>query len=118
MKFGRAHNLRCDTCLLPASSSPGSSTGEGFNTKREDTTMASAHHIGWIGLGRMGEPMAAYLIKAGQQVSIWNRTKAKAEPLVKLGGTIVDTPAALAGCDVVFLMVSTGKDVEQVVFGI
>src|SRR5262249_14378468 len=55
--------------------------------------------------------------KAGNQVSIWNRTKSKAEPLAKLGGTIVDAPAALAGCDVVFLMVSTGKDVEQVVFG-
>jgi 3-hydroxyisobutyrate dehydrogenase len=79
--------------------------------------MAGTHHIGWIGLGRMGEPMAAYLIKAGNKVSIWNRTKSKAEPLVKLGATIVETPAALAGCDVVFLMVSTGKDVEQVVFG-
>jgi 3-hydroxyisobutyrate dehydrogenase len=80
-------------------------------------SMAGKHHIGWIGLGRMGEPMAAYLIKAGNQVSIWNRTKAKADPLAKLGGKIVDAPAALAGCDVVFLMVSTGKDVEQVVFG-
>jgi 3-hydroxyisobutyrate dehydrogenase len=79
--------------------------------------MAGTHHIGWIGLGRMGEPMAAYLIKAGNRVSVWNRTKSKAEPLAKIGGTIVDTPAALAGCDVVFLMVSTGKDVEQVVFG-
>jgi 3-hydroxyisobutyrate dehydrogenase len=79
--------------------------------------MAGTHHIGWIGLGRMGEPMAAYLIKAGHKVSIYNRTRAKAEPLAKLGGTIVDSPAALAGCDIVFLMVSTGKDVEQVVFG-
>ncbi|HEY7552100.1 MAG TPA: NAD(P)-dependent oxidoreductase, partial [Hyphomicrobiaceae bacterium] len=80
-------------------------------------TMAGTHHIGWIGLGRMGEPMAAYLINAGNRVSVWNRTKAKAEPLAKLGATLVDTPAALAGCDVVFLMVSTGKDVEQVCFG-
>ena len=54
--------------------------------------MTGKHHIGWIGLGRMGEPMAAYLIKAGNQVSIWNRTKSKAEPLAKLGGKIVDTP--------------------------
>jgi 3-hydroxyisobutyrate dehydrogenase len=79
--------------------------------------MTGKHHVGWIGLGRMGEPMAAYLIKAGNRVSIWNRTKAKAEPLAKIGGTIVDSPAALASCDIVFLMVSTGKDVEQVVFG-
>jgi 3-hydroxyisobutyrate dehydrogenase len=79
--------------------------------------MAGKHSIGWIGLGRMGEPMAAYLVKAGNRVKVWNRTKAKAEPLAKLGAEIVDAPAALAGCDVVFLMVSTGKDVEQVVFG-
>jgi 3-hydroxyisobutyrate dehydrogenase len=79
--------------------------------------MAGKHSIGWIGLGRMGEPMAAYLVKAGNSVKVWNRTKAKAEPLAKLGAEIVDTPAALAGCDVVFLMVSTGKDVEQVCFG-
>ena len=50
-------------------------------------------------------------------MKVWNRTKAKAEPLAKLGAEIVDTPAALAGCDVVFLMVSTGKDVDQVCFG-
>jgi 3-hydroxyisobutyrate dehydrogenase len=79
--------------------------------------MAGKHSIGWIGLGRMGEPMVAFLVKAGNQVSVWNRTKAKAEPLAKLGATLVDTPAALAGCDVVFLMVSTGKDVDQVCFG-
>jgi 3-hydroxyisobutyrate dehydrogenase len=79
--------------------------------------MAGTHHIGWIGLGRMGEPMAAYLIKAGNKVSIWNRTRSKAEPLAKLGGGVVERPADLAGCDVVFLMVSTGKDVDQVVFG-
>src|SRR5262245_41217173 len=79
--------------------------------------MAGKHHVGWIGLGRMGEPMAAYLIKAGNQVSIWNRTRSKAEPLAKLGGKVVDRPADLAGCDVVFLMVSTGKDVDQVCFG-
>ena len=79
--------------------------------------MAGAHHIGWIGLGRMGEPMAGYLIKAGHKVSIYNRTRAKAEPLAKLGGGVVESPADLAQCDIVFLMVSTGKDVEQVVFG-
>ena len=79
--------------------------------------MASKHAIGWIGLGRMGTPMAEFLLKAGNQVSIWNRTRAKAEPLAKLGGRIVETPSQLAGCDVVFLMVSTGKDVDQVCFG-
>ena len=47
--------------------------------------MAGKHSIGWIGLGRMGEPMAAFLLKAGNSVSVWNRTRAKAEPLAKLG---------------------------------
>jgi 3-hydroxyisobutyrate dehydrogenase len=79
--------------------------------------MAGKHSIGWIGMGRMGTPMAEYLVKAGNRVSIWNRTKAKAEPLARLGAKIVDRPADLAQCDVVFLMVSTGKDVDQVLFG-
>ncbi|HMK69931.1 MAG TPA: NAD(P)-binding domain-containing protein, partial [Xanthobacteraceae bacterium] len=42
--------------------------------------------IGWIGAGRMGTPMAERLIKAGYDVAIWNRTRAKAEPLAKIGG--------------------------------
>ena len=42
-----------------------------------------AQKIGWIGMGRMGFPMAERLLKAGYDVSIWNRTRAKAEPLAK-----------------------------------
>jgi 3-hydroxyisobutyrate dehydrogenase len=79
--------------------------------------MATKHTIGWIGLGRMGEQMADRLIKAGHDVTIWNRTKSKAEPLVKKGGKLVDKPADLAGRDVLFVMVSTGKDVDEVLFG-
>jgi 3-hydroxyisobutyrate dehydrogenase len=73
--------------------------------------------IGWIGMGRMGYPMAERLLKKGHDVSIWNRTKSKAEPLAKSGGKIVDKLSELAGCDVVFSIVSTGKDLEQVYFG-
>ena len=73
--------------------------------------------IGWIGMGRMGFPMAERLLKAGHDVSIWNRTRAKAEPLAKSGGKIVDKLSDLAGCDVVFSIVSTGKDLEEVYFG-
>ncbi len=79
--------------------------------------MTTKHTIGWIGLGRMGEQMADRLIKAGYDVSIWNRTKSKADPLVKKGGKLLDKPADLASADVVFTMVSTGKDVDQVLFG-
>jgi len=41
--------------------------------------------IGWMGLGRMGEVMAKCLIKAGREVSVWNRTVSKAAPLVEYG---------------------------------
>jgi 3-hydroxyisobutyrate dehydrogenase len=75
------------------------------------------HKIGWIGMGRMGYPMAEWLVKAGYDVSIWNRTKAKAEPLAAKGAKLVNSPADLAGVDILFTMVSTGKDVEQVYFG-
>src|SRR5664279_1928972 len=70
----------------------------------------TAQKIGWIGVGRMGTPMAERLLKAGHDVTIWNRTRAKAEPLAAKGGKIVDKPVDLAGCDVVFAIVSTGKD--------
>jgi 3-hydroxyisobutyrate dehydrogenase len=73
--------------------------------------------IGWIGMGRMGYSMAERLLKAGHDVSIWNRTRAKAEPLAKLGGKVVDKPSDLADVDVLFSIVSEGKDVEQVYFG-
>lgn len=73
--------------------------------------------IGWIGMGRMGYPMAERLVNAGHTVKVWNRTKAKAEPLAAKGATLVDSPADLAGVDMLFTMVSTGKDLEQVYFG-
>src|ERR1700722_7215520 len=75
------------------------------------------HSLGWIGTGRMGYPMAERLLKAGHAVAIWNRTRAKAEPLAGPGGRIVDRPADLAGVDVLFSIVSTGKDLDQVLFG-
>ena len=46
---------------------------------------ANAHRLGWIGMGRMGYPMAERLLKAGHDLSIWNRTRAKAEPLAGQG---------------------------------
>jgi len=73
--------------------------------------------IGWIGAGRMGSPMAERLLKAGYDVSIWNRTRAKAEPLAAKGGKVVDKLSELASCDIVFSIVSTGHDLEEVVFG-
>jgi 3-hydroxyisobutyrate dehydrogenase-like beta-hydroxyacid dehydrogenase len=79
--------------------------------------MPDKPRIGWIGIGRMGYPMAERLLRAGYDVSIWNRTRAKAEPLAAAGGKIVDHASDLAGVDVLFSIVSTGKDIEQVYFG-
>ena len=73
--------------------------------------------VGWIGMGRMGFPMAERLLKAGYNVSIWNRTRAKAEPLAAQGGKVVTKLSELAEVDVLFSMVSTGKDLKDVYFG-
>jgi 3-hydroxyisobutyrate dehydrogenase len=73
--------------------------------------------IGWIGTGRMGYPMVERLLKAGYDVTIWNRTRAKAEPLAKLGGKVVDKLFDLKDVDVLFSIVATGKDLDQVYFG-
>src|SRR4029453_3200547 len=73
--------------------------------------------IGWIGMGRMGSPMAERLLKAGYDLSIWNRTRSKAQPLIPNGGKVADNLADLAGVDVLFSIVSTGKDLKEVYFG-
>jgi 3-hydroxyisobutyrate dehydrogenase-like beta-hydroxyacid dehydrogenase len=73
--------------------------------------------IGWIGTGRMGHAMAARLLAASQEVHIWNRTRAKAEDLAAVGGTIVDAVADLADRDVVFTMVSADADLLAVTSG-
>ena len=75
------------------------------------------HKLGWIGIGRMGYAMAERLAKAGSDISVWNRTRSKAEPLAKSGAKVVNALTDLAGCDIVFTMVSTGKDVKEVLFG-
>jgi 3-hydroxyisobutyrate dehydrogenase len=86
-------------------------------TNKEFRMPDKKQKIGWIGVGRMGYPMAERLLKAGHAVAIWNRTRAKAEPLAGKGATIVDRPADLAGVDVLFSIVSTGKDLDEVLFG-
>ena len=64
--------------------------------------MPATRKVGWIGIGRMGFPMAERLLKAGHKVAIWNRTRAKAEPLAGAGGQIVGQPTDLADVDVLF----------------
>lgn len=71
--------------------------------------------LGWIGTGRMGYDMAARLAKGGCDLTAWNRTRAKAEPLQAYGAKIADSLGDLAGKDIVFCMVSTWDDVNEVV---
>jgi 3-hydroxyisobutyrate dehydrogenase-like beta-hydroxyacid dehydrogenase len=73
--------------------------------------------VGWIGAGRMGFSMARRLLEAGGDVSIYNRTRSKAEPLTEFGGKIVDTPKDLCDRDIVFTLVSASKDLLEVAFG-
>ena len=73
--------------------------------------------VGWIGLGRMGLPMATRLLDGGYSLLIWNRTKSKAGPLAKRSANIVNELTDLAGVDVLFTMVATGDDVKEVCVG-
>jgi 3-hydroxyisobutyrate dehydrogenase-like beta-hydroxyacid dehydrogenase len=73
--------------------------------------------IGWIGAGRMGFEMASRLLAGGYDVTVYNRTKSKAEPLTESGARIVDRPVDLADRDIVFIMVSAPRDLEEVTVG-
>ena len=75
--------------------------------------------VAFIGLGVMGYPMAGYISKAGHDVTVYNRTKAKAEKWVKeYKGKTADTPMdAAKDCDFVFTCVGNDKDLEEVTIG-
>jgi 3-hydroxyisobutyrate dehydrogenase-like beta-hydroxyacid dehydrogenase len=71
--------------------------------------------LGWIGIGRMGYAMAERLAKAGCDLTVWNRTAEKAQPLVQSGAKVARLLPDLAAKDIVFVMVSTIDDVKEVV---
>jgi 3-hydroxyisobutyrate dehydrogenase len=75
-----------------------------------------ADSLGWIGLGRMGEAMVRRLLKGGHAVTVWNRTRSKALPLVEHGAKVAAARQDLAACDLVFTMVSTTDDLKEVLF--
>jgi 3-hydroxyisobutyrate dehydrogenase-like beta-hydroxyacid dehydrogenase len=88
-----------------------------MTTSGEHMTAAEvtdAPRLGWIGAGRMGAAMARRLLAGGHQVSVYNRTRAKAEALIPDGAVVVDAVGDLASCDVVFTCVSASADLEQV----
>jgi 3-hydroxyisobutyrate dehydrogenase len=74
--------------------------------------------IGWIGTGVMGNSMAGHLLAAGFGVSVYSRTKAKAEPLLGKGAGWAESPKALAQqSDVIFAIVGFPSDVREVMLG-
>jgi 3-hydroxyisobutyrate dehydrogenase len=74
--------------------------------------------VGVIGLGLMGKPMALNLVKAGFAVTVWNRTRARAEEVVKAGASWAESPReAAARCDVLLTIVSDPPALEQVLWG-
>lgn len=74
--------------------------------------------IGWIGTGVMGQWMCRHLMEKGFQTSVYNRTREKAEPLLNLGATWMESPRSVAAAsDIVFTIVGLPKDVEMVYLG-
>lgn len=70
--------------------------------------------VAFIGTGIMGAPIAGHILDAGYPLTVYNRTQAKAQPLVERGATLAATPAeAAAGADVIFTMVGYPEDVEE-----
>ena len=76
-------------------------------------------NVAFIGLGVMGYPMAGYISKAGHNVTVYNRTKSKAEKWVKdHKGKIADTPMdAAKDCDFIFTCVGNDNDLREVTLG-
>ena len=74
--------------------------------------------VGWIGTGVMGAPMAGHLLAAGYPVTVFNRTKARADALLAKGAAWAPTPAAIAEqSDIVFSIVGFPEDVRQTYLG-
>jgi len=72
-------------------------------------------HLGWIGLGNMGNPIVKNLLKAGYPLTVYNRTKGRDSEVVKAGASVAESPKELADkCDVIMIMVSDDAAVKQV----
>ena len=85
--------------------------------EKDDIDNVAGKRLGWVGAGRMGAVLVERLLRAGCDVAVYNRTRAKAEPLAALGAEIVGAPADLADRDIVITMVSSSQDLLDVVDG-
>jgi 3-hydroxyisobutyrate dehydrogenase-like beta-hydroxyacid dehydrogenase len=73
--------------------------------------------IGFCGLGRMGAPMAGRLADAGHDVTVWNRTRQRAEPLADRGAKVAETPAeAASGAEALITMLTDAEALDAVLF--
>jgi 3-hydroxyisobutyrate dehydrogenase-like beta-hydroxyacid dehydrogenase len=77
----------------------------------------SKHRLGWLGTGRMGIALIHRLLAAECDVTVYNRTKAKAEPLAAAGAKVMDTAADLGSADIVFVTVGGSQDLIDAVTG-
>lgn len=78
----------------------------------------SSLRIGWIGTGVMGAPMAGHLMAAGYPAVVFNRTKSKADALIKKGAVWADSPAQVAEqSDIIFSIVGFPEDVRETFLG-
>jgi 3-hydroxyisobutyrate dehydrogenase-like beta-hydroxyacid dehydrogenase len=75
------------------------------------------HRLGWLGTGRMGSELVRRLLAADCDVAVYNRTRAKAEPLAAYGAKIANSAGELAGRDIVFSTVGTPQDLLDAVAG-
>jgi len=73
--------------------------------------------VGFIGLGSMGHAMARNLIKAGHEVTVYNRTRAKADELARDGAKVAATPAETASSEVIMTMLADDHALEDVLLG-
>jgi len=82
------------------------------------TASPGTTRIGWIGTGVMGHRMCRHAMKRGYRATVFNRSPAKAAPLVELGATLADSPKAVAeNSDVIFSIVGFPSDVREVILG-
>jgi len=75
------------------------------------------HRLGWLGTGRMGISLVHRLLAAGCDVLVYNRTRAKADPLVAAGAKATEACAGLASADIVFVTVGTSQDLIDALTG-
>jgi 3-hydroxyisobutyrate dehydrogenase len=81
------------------------------------TDRSAGHRLGWLGTGRMGISLIHRLLSADCDVTVYNRTKAKAEPLAAAGAKVVETAAELGSADIVFVTVGTSQDLIDALTG-